>query len=112
VPISIAGPDQQFIELEAMVDTGATNTVLPADVLRRLKVEPHARFTFQLGDGREVEMDVGRAWVRVDGQQELTQVVFGEAGAAPLLGAVTLEEMALAVDPLAQRLVPVTKYLL
>jgi len=49
--------------------------------------------------------------VRVDGQQEFTQVVLGPPGRGPLLGAITLEEMNLAVDPVAKRLVPVHRYL-
>jgi predicted aspartyl protease len=59
-----------------------------------------------------VELEVGRTWVKVDGQQEFTQVIFGSDDAEPLLGAVTLEEMALSVDPVRRRLVPVNKYLL
>jgi len=106
------GDDGQAEELDALVDTGATNTVLPADLLRRLGVQPHRRSTFQLADGRELELDIGRAWVRVDGQREFTQVVFGPEGSGPILGAITLEEMNLSVDPVAQRLVPVKRFLM
>ncbi len=112
VTISVAGDDQNSEELEALVDTGATNTVIPADLLQRLGVQPHRTSVFQLADGREVEMEIGRAWVRVDGQREFTQVVFGSAGSEPILGAITLEEMNLAVDPVARRLVPVKRYLM
>ena len=51
-------------------------------------------------------MDIGRAWVTIDGKSEVTLVVFGEDDAPPLLGAYTLEGLALAVDPVEQRLVP------
>jgi clan AA aspartic protease len=112
VTISVAADDQGSEELEALVDTGATNTVIPADLLRRLGVRPHRRSVFQPADGREVEMEIGRAWVRVDGQREFTQVVFGTEGSEPILGAITLEEMNLAVDPVARKLVPVNRYLM
>lgn len=112
VSIRVGGQSQQsFEDVEALVDTGATNTVVPADVLTRLGVEPYRRSVFELADGRELELDIGRAWVRVNGQQELTQVVFGPPGTNPILGAITLEEMNLAVDPVAKRLVPVHRYL-
>lgn len=95
--------------MEALVDAGATNTALPSSLLAELGVSPHTTTVFELADGRELELDIGRTWVRVNGDQELTQVVFAEEGAEPVLGAVTLEEMGLAVDPVKRRLVPVPR---
>ena len=112
IEIEVSAGQQRSERVEALVDTGATNTVLPADLLQRLGVQAYKKSTFQLADGRELELDIGRVWVQVDGQREFTQVVFGESGMGPILGAVTLEEMALAVDPVGKRLVPVNKYLL
>ena len=113
IDISISDQQNQTSEqVEALVDTRATNTVLPAELLQRLGIRPHRRSVFQLADGREVELDIGRAWVRVDGQQEFTQVVFGPQGTQPILGAITLEEMNLSVDPIGQRLIPVNRYLM
>ena len=112
IPIEVGdGARQRFETVDALVDTVATNTVLPGSLLRGLGVVPYRKSSFQLADGRELEMDVGRTWVRVDGQQEYTQVVFGADDTEPILGAVTLEEMAFAVDPVARRLVPVRKHL-
>ena len=51
-------------------------------------------------------MDYGRAWATLNGDSEVTIVVFGEDDAPALLGAYTLEGLALAVDPTSQRLVP------
>jgi clan AA aspartic protease len=112
VPMSVGDETaRRFEDIEAMVDTGASNTRLPAELLDRLGIRPHRSATFELADGRELELPIGRAWVRVDGQQEFTQVVFGPTGSGPLLGAITLEEMNLAVDPVTKRLVPVHRYL-
>ena len=55
--------------------------------------------------------DVGWAWLRVDDREGFSLVVFADEGAKPLLGAVTLEEMGLGVDPVAQKLIPVDGYL-
>ena len=93
-------------EIETTVDTGAACTTLPTGLLRNLGVEPIGRRRFLLADGRRVDMDYGRAWVTVDGESEVTLVVFGGDDAPPLLGAYTLEGLALAVDPVEQRLVP------
>jgi len=89
-----------------VVDGGAAYTSAPGSVLRRLGITPHDRRVFLLADGRTVERDAGRAWVRVDGRQEITLVIFGDDQTPPLLGAYTLEGLALQVDPVNQRLVP------
>lgn len=93
-------------EIEATVDTGAAYTTLPARLLRELGIEPIDRGVFLLADGRRMEMEIGRAWATINGTTEVTLVVFGEDDAPPLLGAYTLEGLRLAVDPVAQRLVP------
>ncbi len=103
---------QHFEAIEALVDTGATYTSVPAPLLERLAVTPHTRDTFVLADGRRVERDIGRTWVRVDGRLELTLVVFADPGTEPLLGAYTLEGLRLAADPVSRRLVPVPGLLL
>src|SRR5437870_3943555 len=112
VQIDVGNPDaSRFETFQALVDTGSTNTVLPAVALRRLGVAPYTTSTFELADGSETELEVGRTWVRLDGKAEYTQVVFGEGDYDPILGAITLEEMGLVVDPIGGRLVPRTKYL-
>ena len=106
-PVRISGMDgKEGREVEATVDTGAAYTTLPANLLRELGIEPMDKGVFLLADGRRVEMDIGRAWATVDGSSEVTLVVFGEDDAPALLGAYTLEGLRLAVDPIAQRLVP------
>ena len=46
------------------------------------------------------------AWVSIDGREVGTPVVFGVEDSLSLLGAVTLREFNLAVDPKGERLVP------
>jgi len=113
VSIEIGGPAGRHYEtVEALVDTGATYTSVPRLLLDRLGVVPHVRDTFVLADGRRVDRDIGRAWVRVNGREELTLVVFGEPDSPSLLGAYTLEGLRLAADPVGRRLIPVPAYLL
>ena len=106
-PIRISSMDgQRTRDIEATVDTGAAYTTLPTPLLRELGVAPIGKRRLLLADGRRIEMNIGRAWVTIDGESEVTVVVFGGDNAPPLLGAYTLEGLGLAVDPLGQRLIP------
>ncbi len=98
---------QRFSPVQALVDTGASYTVLPSSLLHELGVTPHGQRPFLLATGVTVTRNVGRTWVRIDGRVEMTIVVFGDEGTLPLLGAVTLEEFGLGVDPIARKLIPV-----
>lgn len=100
----IAG--RQTREIEATVDTGAAYTTLPANLLYELGIEPAGQRRFPLADGRRVWMDYGEARVTIDGESVTTIIIFGADNGPPLLGAYTLEGLALAVDPVQQRLVP------
>ena len=97
----------QFVHVEALVDTGSSDTVLPRDILERLGIQAVDRFPYSLADETVVEYDVGEARLRLDDRERTTQVVFGPEGITPLLGATTLQLFHLGVDPLQERLVPV-----
>jgi len=103
---------ENFQAIEALVDSGASYTLVPARLLQGLGVTPHERRRCLLADERIVEREIGRTWLRIDGRTEMTIVVFGDEGAQPLLGAVTLEEFGLGIDPMKQQLIPVTGYLM
>ena len=106
-PLRISSMDgQRSRDIEATVDTGAAYTTLPARLLRELGVAPTGKRRFLLADGRRVDMDFGQAWATIDGESVVTLVIFGEDDGPALLGAYTLEGLALAVDPVEQRLVP------
>ena len=97
---------ERSIELDALVDTGSSYTMVSGDLLRKLGILPVRRVPLELADGRLVEYDIGRALATVGGCTESTLVLFGEDHADPLLGAYTLEGLGLAVDPLHGRLIP------
>jgi len=89
-------------------DTGATLTVLPADLLGRLGIAPIGKREFKLADGRRMTRTVGEARLRINGDAVVTRVVFGEPDDAALLGVTALEELGLMVDPVERRLLPTT----
>ncbi len=108
VDIEIGDPDgNRFESVQALVDTGASYTTVPSSVLREMTVTAHDRVTFILADGRQIQRDLGRTWVRVEGKSEITLVVFGDEESETLLGAYTLQGLLLGVDTPNECLVPV-----
>ena len=97
----------RFETVRALVDTGATFTIVPAKVLRALGVSRDKRGAFELADGSLRNFDIGETRIRVNGGETNSPVVFGEGGMQPILGAVTLEILGLAVDPARKRLIEV-----
>ena len=93
--------------LDALVDTGASTTSVPADVLRRLGVRPVSTERFRFDQGEVQELPIGYTWIRFAGKELMTQVIFNAVGNSPLLGALALEAAYMAVDPVGQRLIPV-----
>ena len=111
-PIEIGPLDgSRWESLEALVDTGATYTWVPRPILDRLRITPAGRRTLRLANGQTIERDAGLVLIRLDGTTVATTCIFGDADSLALLGAVTLEESALAPDPVQKRLVPVTSLL-
>ena len=108
VSIEFGDPDgERWESVEALVDTGASFTWLPRDLLERLGVRPELRRQFETADGRVVERGMGWTMSRWDGETVPTLVVFGDEGSSALLGAYTLEGFLLAPDPVNQRLIRV-----
>jgi clan AA aspartic protease len=101
-----------FVSLQALVDTGATYTLIPRSQVAGLGVKPRRQEKFVLADGRTVARDVAFIFVRVDDRTVPTQCILDDTAPEALLGAVTLEELGLAVDPVNRRFVPSRKYLL
>jgi predicted aspartyl protease len=108
VTIEVGDPQgQRYEPVEALVDTGASYSQMPASLLQRLGVRPHGLVTFMYANGAREERPIGRTWVRLGGKAEITLVVFGAEDAGALLGAYTMEGFLVAPDPLNRRLVPV-----
>ena len=97
---------RQFEELDITVDPGSTYPAVPRSMLERLGVPVQRSMPSETADGRIVPVDVGETIVRIEGIEFYTPVIFAEADEPGLLGAVTLEEAARAVDHVAGRLVP------
>ena len=108
-PLRISSMDGHKVQdIEVVVETGAFYTMLPASLLVGLGIKPRGKRRVPQTDGRGIDLDYGQAWVSMDGESEITLAVFGEDDSQALLGPYTLDGLALAVDPIEQRLVPKT----
>jgi clan AA aspartic protease len=90
---------------QALVDTGATDTFLPASVLRKLGIEPSARRSYELADGTEQDLPIGFGVIEVEGLAAGATVVFAGEKEEPLLGVTVLESTGLWLDPRRERLI-------
>jgi predicted aspartyl protease len=108
VTVDIGSPDRRtWRTVEVLVDTGATFTWLPRGLLEELGHAPNSKKSFELGDGRVIESDIGEVPIRIGNEVRTTVCAFGTNGERAVIGAVTLEQFLLAPDPVHKRLVPV-----
>ena len=108
ITVEIADPSgQRFEPVEMLVDTGATFTKAPRELLERLGVPAESTYAAELADGSRIERTRSRTIIRLRGKEFPTPVTFGELGEQNLLGAMALEDAMLAVDPHSNRLLPV-----
>ena len=92
--------------LSLAVDTGATHTILPARVIDALGIHPTGTARVRLANGSVDEWPATAVLMRLEEKEWPTIALVGPSDGPALLGAVTLEEFRLAVDPVARRLIP------
>ena len=90
--------------VRVLVNTGATYTMLPRTLLMELGIVPSETERVRLGEGRLLERGLGQAYVRYRQYETPTWVLFGENRSLSVLGALTLEELRLHVDPRSRTL--------
>jgi len=106
VSAHLTGPTGQNETVELLVDTGATFLVVPRALAERLELRPTRMCPIQTAGGRKETWPMAEVRLRLDGQEVTTPCLIAAEGPA-LLGAVALESLLLAADPVARRLVPV-----
>lgn len=109
VPAHLTGPTGRSETVEVLVDTGATFLVIPRALAERLELTPSRMCPIQTAGGREEAWPLAEVRLRLDGHEVTTPCLIAEEGPA-LLGAVAVESLLLAADPVARRLVPVRSF--
>ena len=97
---------QRWTSVEALVDTGASTCSLPSSLLRELGVSPTRQKRYRFAQGETRTMGVGQTFIRLMGEEFITDFIFNDEGTMPLLGALALESAHLSVDPNGNRLIP------
>ena len=101
-------PDRvRTIEVDALVDTGATMLVLPAEVCRKLGLTEVERRRVRYADGRIGEVPrVAGLHIEILGRDMFGGALVEAEGTTPLIGQIPLEELDLVVNPGTGDLMP------
>jgi len=92
-------------EADAMVDTGAVRSVIPAHVMERLGVQERARRVAEYADGRKESVAVTESIIiSILGRDTLEEALV--LGDEVLIGQTVLEKLDLLADCANRRLVP------
>ena len=87
-----------------LVDTGATDSLVPRTCLEAIGLEPKGQRDYELPDGREARMEITTAEVEFMGEVVGSTIVLGDEGAEPLLGTTALDSAGIEIDPHDQQL--------
>ncbi|HEY3132012.1 MAG TPA: clan AA aspartic protease [Acidobacteriota bacterium] len=104
VTLRAFGSSDGKYEADFLVDTGATDSLAPAEELRKIGVHPVGTTVYELADGSMHEFPFGLAEIRFMGELTAGRVIFGPDNAEPLLGITALESVGITVDPRNQTL--------
>ena len=93
--------------VEALVDTGATGLVLPADVVARLGLREEGTKKVRYADGRfGVVPWVSGVRIEILGREMTCDALVHPTGTTPLIGQIPLEGLDLVVDPKSREVMP------
>ena len=106
VTVAIRNPadPQRVWEGLFLVDTGATDCLVPRRHLESIGLAPEGQRIYGLADGSELRFDIAVARIEFMGEFVGGTVVFGDDHAEPLLGVTSLESVGIEVDPHNQTL--------
>lgn len=90
-------------ETEALVDTGATLTVIPSEIASELSLEPLAIEEVETAAG-VVKLNRSVARIALNAKETIQEVLVSDIINRVLIGVVTLETLGLAIDPVTGKL--------
>ena len=88
------------VEVEGLVDTGATSLVIPAQIAIALGLSEIEQRTVRYADGRRAKRSVvGPLQIEILGRKMVGEAVMEPMGTQVLIGQIPLEALDLIVDP-------------
>ena len=104
--INVFEPERE-IELEAVIDTGATMLVLPQNVIDKLNLRKMREVKVRYANNKtEIKSIYGVVTVEICGRAGEFNVLAEPEGAQPLVGQIILEQLDLIVDPSTRKVIP------
>ncbi len=106
VTVTIRNPAELEKTWESLflVDTGATDSLVPRQHLEAIGLKPKGKRMYELADGSELQLDITTADIEFMGEIVGGTIIYGEPNAEPILGVTALESVGIEVDPRNQRL--------
>ena len=87
------------IEIEALIDTGATQLVLPEEIRALLDLPIQGRRKVRYADGRVASVPWAPVHIEILGRAMVCDALIESAGTPALIGQIPLEGLDLLVDP-------------
>jgi clan AA aspartic protease len=104
VDVRIGSEDcSKITEVRALVDTGATLTIIPRSLAIDLGLRVTGKSRVETGVGA-IELDRSRAYIEIMGRGDIIPVLISDIIDKVLIGVTTLEILELEVDPITRRL--------
>jgi clan AA aspartic protease len=92
------------VEIEALVDTGATFTKISRSHAEKVGIEPKYETEVELADGGLVSRKLGLSDIQIADVRRPVLVAVGSDGEKPVLGYATLENLGFKVNPITRQL--------
>ena len=108
VPLTVINTNAGRSEtMAAIVDTAASYSMIPAEVMARLDIAPTGETRIRMADNSVVAIPFGDALIAVEGRHQVLRALFRPGGSRAILGANTLQELEFVVDPVNERLISI-----
>ena len=105
-PITLYSDDEKVCRtITGVVDTRVQYSVVPADILRALGIEPQGKRRRRLPCGALANLPSARPRVMLNGKSGRQVILFGEDSGQVIIGQSALIGLALAADPQNKRFV-------
>jgi predicted aspartyl protease len=104
ISFKIYGVNGETAGLEAVVDTGATFSKIPATIASGLGLQVKYETGVELGDGRVIKRGLALAEVEIEGVRRPVLIAIGGEEEKPVIGYTTLEVLGFKVNPITGKL--------
>lgn len=95
------------VEVEAVIDTGATMPVLPQNIVEELNLRKMREVNVKCANNKtEVKSIYGVVTLEIKGRAGEFNVLAEVEGCQPLVGQIVLEQLDLVVDPRTRTVIP------